>query len=153
MNSLFKSSDPVVILNANDLASSMKIPSKKFKGAGFLFCYAHWCPHCMNKVAKINHIAKSKNIYVCESSENPNLRQKMNIQYFPTFFKVDAKGNITNKVEFETLLATNTQKGGKPVPTYRGLNAHKVGAYAMLKNKRIVQVVLSKNGNKTIVFV
>ena len=152
MNSLFKPSDPVVILDADTLASSMKIPSNKFKGAGFLFCYAHWCPHCMNKVAKINKIAKSKNIYVCESSEAPELRHKMNIEYFPTFFKVDSNGNIKNKVEFEAL-QQGSQKGGKPIPTYRGLRAHKVGAYARLKNNRIVQVVLSKNGNKTIVFV
>jgi thiol-disulfide isomerase/thioredoxin len=97
---LYDNGDAVVIL---DDASFMgkKIMKKKFKGPGILKAYAPWCPHCRNKTTAIKVLAQLMNdnntgyaFYVLDAEENTHASSMLKVQGFPTFYRVNANGEV-----------------------------------------------------------
>jgi thiol-disulfide isomerase/thioredoxin len=98
--SLYSKTDPVIILD-DSCFDGKKIKSASFKGQGALKAYATWCPHCRDKVECIKLMAtecKNNNIdvkvYVLEADTNRQAGSILGVEGFPSFFKVDATGNI-----------------------------------------------------------
>lgn len=93
---IYSQSDPVSILDDGDFIAGHKIRDKKWTGPGIIMAYAKWCPHCQNKVIKINELAESqeKTIYVIDAYENPIFHLSNKIKGYPTFFEILENGTI-----------------------------------------------------------
>jgi thiol-disulfide isomerase/thioredoxin len=96
--SLYKSTDPVVILTDKDIKGT-RITKKSTKAKpcfdGVVKVYASWCPHCIEKVRSINNIAGAfkklgmkQTMYVIDGDVNQGFAKAAGIEGFPTFFPV-----------------------------------------------------------------
>lgn len=86
---------------------------KSVKGPGYVMFYAHWCPHCINKVdawKKLHASQKKQHIYAidCAMEENAAVCTENGVMGYPTVKKLDSKGKLSESSFSEAL----GQKGG-----------------------------------------
>lgn len=107
--SLYTNNDNVIILKDSDFFKK-NINKKKFKGPGILKAYAQWCPHCVNKAPQLKIIADllkehrtGKYIYVLDADTHQHISRILNVEAFPTFFKVNKTGSVGKKLDISEL--------------------------------------------------
>lgn len=99
--------DPSIFVDENTIKVD---PSRGVEDCGFIYFYAHWCPHCIkSKDAIISAARKNTHAMVrtfsCKSAEHEHLGIPLitkHVNIFPTihFFKEDGSGNMKLKATF-----------------------------------------------------
>jgi thiol-disulfide isomerase/thioredoxin len=120
-NNLYDNNSDVIELTEKDF-NVIKLTSKPLLGKfGLIKCYANWCPHCKDKVEKMEYLAqglKKDNFFVAAvNTENcRNLSNNLGVEGIPVFFFVDDKGNLEKlniKFTLENILMLICEKTSK----------------------------------------
>lgn len=87
---------------------------RKLKGPGYVKFYAHWCPHCVNKVDSWESLRKSGkagkiHAIDCATDDNRSVCKEYDIMAFPTVKRIDASGKYHDATFDE---AIKKQSGG-----------------------------------------
>jgi thiol-disulfide isomerase/thioredoxin len=98
-------------LSDKDFSADGKIINREIKGCnGYIMFYAPWCPHCQNKEDFIIYLGEQFNaknsphykekfrIAVVDTTQatTAKITQKLGISGIPRFFRVNAKGELSD---------------------------------------------------------